>query len=1050
MVSRFISTNGLVEDPCGVEKERSMINPWTAEEKEIFMDKLATYGKDFKKIASFLMHKTTADCVEFYYKNHKSDCFKQTKEHSGFVKQGKAQSTNNYLVASGKRWNRECNAASLDILGAASAIAANIEVGMEIQQKCSSKYLAGLSSNCQTSRGNVAVLERSSSLDGDNTDKETVAADVLAGICGSLSSEAMGSCITSAVDPGEGYHEWKCQKVGSTSRWPPTPEVTQSIDDETCSDESCGEMDPTDWTDEEKSIFVQAVSSYGKDFTMISRCIRTRSRDQCRVFFSKARKCLGLDMICPGSGNTDVVRNEANGAGSETDDACVVEAVSHMCSVKSGVGTEDLPSPDVKLNKEPDCVVEAVSHMCSVKSGVGTEDLPSPDVKLNKEPDVAGTVTVQPDINRIEKGTGDLEHVDNAHQPMSKSDDSLVEKPELDVDGDVAMCMGPSSSRSVAVQDEGTGLASSGEVGNENTGEANDRPDRSDAEINVGAVDKVAEHHRGETDASVQGIPEIGMDVDKDDAAPSKASGRDEEVKSNPEVYTADMGSSSGCDGVSGDQQQAELETESAEQPCAIALPENSYSMPTSSASDAPVAVKCTNGLVEHTSPATNIGSTSEGGSQASRPGEQHLSKGSLMDGVESSRILKGCYLLPVSTIKQVSGDGISKRSATLQSIPKSDKNFHDDRNSSCDTYLRKCNGAKQPTSTSVSELPCQSQPQSTDNIHISSSSDSEKPHRNGDFKLFGQILVKPSSQQKATSSTQQNGNNENQHLKIGKSVVAKFSGGDQSVNGNSIQTKLVRNNFIGPENLHVRSYGGDQSVNGNSIQTKLDRNNFIGPENLPVRSYGLWNAGRTQNGFSSLPDSAMLLAKYPAAFSSFATPMEQLPLQGMNGGGERSLNGPTFAARDIDSSNGADFQVYSNREAQPFTLDVKQRQDMLLPDVQRRNGFDVVSGMQQAAGGMVGMNVGGRGGILVGGQCNSNGVSDPVAAIKMHYAQVEQFNGQAGNNIMRDDDSWRGKSNIGRLKEFEEPGAVDALQHQGKFSNGTLYSNFYLRINIR
>ena len=58
IVSRFISSNGLVEDPCAVEKERVMINPWTSEEKAIFMEKLTIFGKDFRKIASFLDHKT--------------------------------------------------------------------------------------------------------------------------------------------------------------------------------------------------------------------------------------------------------------------------------------------------------------------------------------------------------------------------------------------------------------------------------------------------------------------------------------------------------------------------------------------------------------------------------------------------------------------------------------------------------------------------------------------------------------------------------------------------------------------------------------------------------------------------------------------------------------------------------------------------------------------------------------------------------------------------------------------------------------------------------
>ncbi|KAL0303121.1 UNVERIFIED_CONTAM: Nuclear receptor corepressor 2 [Sesamum radiatum] len=104
-MSRFISKNGLVEDPCAVEKERSMINPWSPEEKEIFIDKLAAFGKDFGKISAFLDHKTVADCIEFYYKNHKSECFKKTRKNPDFVKQRKSQSTT-YLVASGKRWSR--------------------------------------------------------------------------------------------------------------------------------------------------------------------------------------------------------------------------------------------------------------------------------------------------------------------------------------------------------------------------------------------------------------------------------------------------------------------------------------------------------------------------------------------------------------------------------------------------------------------------------------------------------------------------------------------------------------------------------------------------------------------------------------------------------------------------------------------------------------------------------------------------------------------------------------------------------------------------------
>jgi hypothetical protein len=76
----FVSKNGLIEDPVSVEKERSVINPWTHEEKEVFMQMLASFGKNFSKISNFLQHKTTADCVEFYYKHHKSDSFREVKK----------------------------------------------------------------------------------------------------------------------------------------------------------------------------------------------------------------------------------------------------------------------------------------------------------------------------------------------------------------------------------------------------------------------------------------------------------------------------------------------------------------------------------------------------------------------------------------------------------------------------------------------------------------------------------------------------------------------------------------------------------------------------------------------------------------------------------------------------------------------------------------------------------------------------------------------------------------------------------------------------------
>jgi nuclear receptor co-repressor 1 len=81
----------------------------------------------------------------------------------------------------------------------------------------------------------------------------------------------------------------------------------------------------------------------------------------------------------------------------------------------------------------------------------------------------------------------------------------------------------------------------------------------------------------------------------------------------------------------------------------------------------------------------------------------------------------------------------------------------------------------------------------------------------------------------------------------------------------------------------------------------------------------------------------------------------------------------------------------------------MKQREDIFV-EMQRLNG--------QQARGMVGMNVVEKGAILVGGPCT--GVSDPVVAIKRHYAKTDQYGGQNGT-VFREEESWRGKGDLGR-----------------------------------
>ncbi|MCO5579702.1 hypothetical protein L7F22_033560 [Adiantum nelumboides] len=78
----FKTKNGLVIDPISAEQERKFFNPWSKEEKRLFLEKYSLFGKDFRRLASYLEHKSVADCIEFYYRNQKNQEFERVRhEH---------------------------------------------------------------------------------------------------------------------------------------------------------------------------------------------------------------------------------------------------------------------------------------------------------------------------------------------------------------------------------------------------------------------------------------------------------------------------------------------------------------------------------------------------------------------------------------------------------------------------------------------------------------------------------------------------------------------------------------------------------------------------------------------------------------------------------------------------------------------------------------------------------------------------------------------------------------------------------------------------------
>lgn len=915
MISRFLCSNGLVEDPLSYEKERAMVNPWTSEEKDIFMEKFAAFGKDFRKIASFLDHKTTADCIEFYYKNHKSECFEKIKQD--VRKLGKSYLTNTDLVASGKKWNREINSASLDILSAASVIAGHADRMNGNKKLRSGSSLLEVYGNMKRSKGEDSLLERSYSFDALRDEREVVAADVLAGICGSISSEAMSSCITSSVDPVEGNRD-RSLKTNPGKKQLLTPDVTQSIDDDTCSDESCEEMDPTDWTDEERSAFLQAVSSYGKDFAKISRCVGSRSQDQCKVFFSKARKCLGLDLMRPKSVNAGYpVNDDANGGGSDTDDACVVETGSAVDADRSGTKTDE---------EQPLSVMNTFSdEFNSVEPMALSTD-------LNKSNN--NGAEVDEDAEDVNGMVSDACEMDDMTKPGCGGGDVLYSSDKSGpANGQTAMNMLASVE---VVEGEANKLAGS---------VTESVPCQSNSVVEAKVVSEVSSGGLGkELTGQKQSLPPCLDDRDnKREAVADVAESKSSVLDSSTMVNASPLPAGASCTGLN-------LEVENKHQTCMSTLPlGNSQSNAKLLLQDT-VAVQGEQKVIQDQLPsARNFQGSKDVHCQNSTSKDgQHVHVPSyLMDHIKATSILQG-FSLP--TKKEVKGE------------------------MSC--------------GSSASELPLMSQKIEQTCDHYKSelcSVDSEVTSRNGDVKLFGKILTNPSSNQKTNLNSKGREETGTRHLKMScKTSTLKFNG-------------------------HCH-----QNPDGNSTILKFDRGDYnIGLENVPMKSYGYWDGNKIQTGIPSLPDSAILLAKYPAAFSNYATSsakLEQQSLHAFTKGNEQNLNGSAFTTREITSSNGViDYQMFRSRDApkvQPFMVDMKNRQDTF-SEVQRRSGFEAIANLQQQGRGMVGLNGVGRPAIRVGG--SHSGVSDFVAAIKMHYSNSDQYGGHNGS-IIREDESWGGK----------------------------------------
>ena len=96
---QYFNQNGLIKDDAAeFYKERTKMPDWSADEKQIFIEKFTQSPKNFGFISSFLENKTTEQCIQFYYmtkktENYKNLLRKQTQANKRRAKQNTSTMT---------------------------------------------------------------------------------------------------------------------------------------------------------------------------------------------------------------------------------------------------------------------------------------------------------------------------------------------------------------------------------------------------------------------------------------------------------------------------------------------------------------------------------------------------------------------------------------------------------------------------------------------------------------------------------------------------------------------------------------------------------------------------------------------------------------------------------------------------------------------------------------------------------------------------------------------------------------------------------------------
>mmetsp|Transcript_2863 Transcript_2863/g.8019 ORF Transcript_2863/g.8019 Transcript_2863/m.8019 type:complete len:2412 (+) Transcript_2863:312-7547(+) len=274
--SRALLTDSmLVEDPVAELEREQLVKMWTPEEKKLFLEKFQQYPKDFRRIASYLEHRSVGDCIRYFYENQKLDEFANYRRKKQLKKRrmySDANKKKGYMVAGSQggpqaqaRAKEEADRRAREEEKIAKAARARAERAA-LRGSARAEAVAAAEFGLDDEDAAVAMPAPSSRANG-GSQVEKKAKEGTEGPKKSKKSRDRGSkdggAKSSALRTADGI------EVVSSAQWTETDQVN----------------------------FFQAFQEFGRNWKEVAARVGTKTEASCKSYFGKHRKRMGLEKV---------------------------------------------------------------------------------------------------------------------------------------------------------------------------------------------------------------------------------------------------------------------------------------------------------------------------------------------------------------------------------------------------------------------------------------------------------------------------------------------------------------------------------------------------------------------------------------------------------------------------------------------------------------------------------------------------------------------------------------------------------------------------------